>query len=436
MNLVSSLALLLASLANFSNIVDANYLNTYTINKLFIVKVEGVIGQGTASLVDEAIRRAENEGGAVVLLISTPGGELGAVLSIMQRIVRSQAPVIGFVYPDYSYAWSGGTYILLSTHIAAMTPHSVIGSCQPVAGTQPINESKILNALIKFFETVVEDRGRNATFAKLCIEKNLNLNGIEAKRYRVIDVVALDLNDLLTKVNGSVVEVGGKNVTLVVHSGAEVVYVEPRPLEWLQITLSDPTIASIIFFVALLLALAGLYGGEPISAIVGLSLMILVMATILPTPWYGIIVAIIGAVLILLDMFGGLHGAGALIGSVLVAIALLSTVGELWNQPLRIDITPILYGMIGSAVALVGFGVVASVRIFQALRRRPASEQLLQLIGAEGVSMDDIDEGGEGVVLVFGEYWRARALRRVRKGCRVRVVGSEDSKLVVEPVEC
>ena len=430
MSLVSSVVLLLASLASLSNT------ETYVVDKLFIVRIEGVIGQGTASLVDEAVRRAEDAGGAVMLLISTPGGELGAVLSIMQRIVRSQVPVIGFVYPDYSYAWSGGTYILLSTHIAAMTPHSVIGSCQPVAGAQPINESKILNALIKFFETVVEDRGRNSTFAKLCIEKNLNLNGVEAEKYRVIDLVASDLSDLLRKVNGSIVEVGGRNITVVVYSGAELEYVEPRPLEWLQIALSDPMIASIIFFVALLLALAGLYGGEPISAIIGLSLMILVMATVLPTPWYGIIVAVVGAVLILLDMFGGLHGAGALVGSVLVAIALLSTVGELWNQPLRIDVTPIIYGMVGSAVALVGFGVVASVRIFQVLRRRPASEQLLQLVGTEGMSVDDIDEGGEGTVLVFGEYWRAKALRKIRKGCRVRVVGNEDGKLIVEPIEC
>lgn len=175
------------------------FFQAYTASIIYVVEIDGVIGPYTLSQVQRAIALAERDSGIVVLLLSTPGGLADPTLQIMKEIGNSPAPVVGFVYPDYSYAWSAGTYILMSTHIAAMAPHTVIGSCQPIASGVPINESKTLNALIGYLETVAKSYGRNETFARQCITQNINLGAQDALRYRVIDLIATDLDDLVKK---------------------------------------------------------------------------------------------------------------------------------------------------------------------------------------------------------------------------------------------
>jgi membrane-bound serine protease (ClpP class) len=51
------------------------------------------------------------------------------------------------------------------------------------------------------------------------------------------------------------------------------------------------------------------------------------------------------------------------------------------------------------------------------------------LIGEVGIALSDLDN--EGKVAVHGEYWNARADRRIPQGERVRVVRVESLWLIV-----
>ena len=77
--------------------------------------------------------------------------------------------------PEGGKAWSAGTFILMGTDIAAMAPFTVIGSAQPVQisaeGTKPIEDEKIINALLKYSVTTASKHVRNETFAEEVIPK-------------------------------------------------------------------------------------------------------------------------------------------------------------------------------------------------------------------------------------------------------------------------
>ena len=163
----------------------------------------------------------------MILLLDTPGGGLTETTEILRLMEETKLPVIGYVYPEGAAAWSAGTLILQSSDVAAMAPHTIIGSAQPVrlsptGGTEPINDSKTTNAIVALIEEKARKYGRNTTAAKEFVVSNLNLNADEAKEYGVIEHIAASPEDLLSQINGSEL----KNTTLIT-SGAKVQYFQP-----------------------------------------------------------------------------------------------------------------------------------------------------------------------------------------------------------------
>ncbi len=416
------------------------FLHAYVVSSVYVVEINNVIGPYTLSQVQRAISLAEQNNGAVLLLLSTPGGLADVTLQIMREIGNSPVPVIGYVYPDYSYAWSAGTYILMSTHIAAMAPHTVIGSCQPIAGGTPINESKTLNALIGYLETVSKSYGRNGTFARLCITQNLNLGAEEALRQRVIDVIAIDINDLLKKINGTLVLLRNQKTQLIITS-TYMKRVEPTITETLQMWLSDPVVSSILSLLAFILLLAAFLTGHPAAVVAAIILLVISMFSFLPTAWLGLALIIMGAVLIMAEILIGMaaHGAVAGVGAVLLIIGFLSAYpanffsGELIHIK---DWWLIQLGLYIDIAIFLGFLSFVIYKIIILYKQRPPSEFLTSLKGVEGVAIDDIGPESPGFVKVFGEYWRAVSDTPVRKGCRIRVVETIGDMLKVEPLQC
>ncbi|MEM4437790.1 MAG: nodulation protein NfeD [Pyrobaculum sp.] len=416
------------------------FFQAYTASIIYVVEIDGVIGPYTLSQIQRAIALAERDSGIVVLLLSTPGGLADPTLQIMKEIGNSPAPVVGFVYPDYSYAWSAGTYILMSTHIAAMAPHTVIGSCQPIASGVPINESKTLNALIGYLETVAKSYGRNETFARQCITQNINLGAQDALRYRVIDLIATDLDDLVKKINGSEILLRNKREVVEIK---KVVYVrvEQTLLENLQRWISDPVVSSVLSLLAFILLLAAFLTGHPAAAAAAVVLLVISIFSFLPTAWLGLALIIMGAVLILIEILTGMaaHGAVAGVGAVLVIVGFLSA------YPANIFSGELIYikdwwliqlGLYINIAIFIGFLGLVIFKAISIHRKKPPSEFLTSLRGVEGVAIEDLSPEKVGFVKVLGEYWRAVATTQVKSGCRVRVLETRGEILVVEPVQC
>lgn len=409
----------------------------YYIKEIYIVTIDNTIGPYTVSQISRAIDAAERSSGAVLILLNTPGGLADSTLQAIQMIGASSAPVIGFVYPDYGYAWSGGTYILLSTHIAAMAPHTVIGSCQPIEGTTPINESKVLNAFASYLATVMASYGRNSSYAYLCVQQNINLNAEEALKYHVINFVANDIGQLLDEINGSIAILNGRKVVLYVQS-PQLVQIEPTFGEMLQAWLMDPVVESVLSLIALLVIIVALASGHPLAAALGVVLFLLSVLPYVSTGWVWIILFVMGVVLLFIGMFTGGYTHGLLegTGSILIILGFLSLFPpfQLRGQPVVIaDYWPLVGAAIALLVVLAGLVVFIAWKAVSIHLRKPVSEAFLTLQGVEGVAVEDISPNRPGYVIVMGEYWKAISEVPIRRGCRVRVVRT-GTPLVVEPV--
>jgi membrane-bound serine protease (ClpP class) len=169
--------------------------------RVLIVPISSEIARPTAELITRSIEEAKMGGARLIVYeLNTPGGELGSVTSIMNDFNNSPVPVMVWVTPSGAAAWSGGVYILMASHIAAMASGTTIGSAQPVSSAgEVLNESKYINALSGLMRDNARLHNRNETVAQEFVTQNVNLGPEEASRFHVIEFVADNMDNLLTQ---------------------------------------------------------------------------------------------------------------------------------------------------------------------------------------------------------------------------------------------
>lgn len=406
---------------------------------IIALKLDGTITSMSSEAVGEALKEAEALNTPLLLLLDTPGGNLDSTMKIIELIERAAVPVIGYVYPQGAKAWSAGTYILLSTHIAAMAPHTIIGSAQPVAynplgGTQPINDTKTINALTTFLVERARMHGRNETAAARFIKENLNLSAEEAKKMKVVEFVAGSIEDLLEMLDGVEVQTSAGPYRIKT-AGLTVVFWEPPPKLQILKVLSEPLISYILFIFGLYALIFGLtspgYGTEVIGAIcliLGLIGLGLTGAFI-----GGLILIALGAILLLAELltpgFGLLGGAGfacIIIGGLLLFPSLPSGPWLISTELLN----SILLTTIIVPLTIGAFFIFAAYKVIQARRRPPAVKGI---VGEVCIAVEDIPKGKVGLVRYGAEYWQATSDQDVTKGQKVRVIQKDGPILKVKP---
>jgi len=406
---------------------------------IIAVKLDGTITSMSSEVVGEALKEAEALNTPLLLLLDTPGGNLDATMKIIELIERAAVPVIGYVYPQGAKAWSAGTYILLSTHIAAMAPHTIIGSAQPVAynplgGTQPINDTKTINALTTFLVERARMHGRNETAAARFIKENLNLSAEEAKKMKVVEFVAGSIEDLLKMVDGVEVQTSAGPYRIKTAGLTVILWEPPLKLQIMKV-LSDPLISYILFIFGLYALIFGLttpgYGSEVIGAVclilglIGLGLTGVFIG--------GLILIALGAILLLAELltpgFGLLGGAGfacIIIGGLLLFPSLPS--GP-WLIPPEL-LNSILLTTIIVPLTIGAFFIFAAYKVIQARRRPPAVKGI---VGEVCIAVEDIPKGKVGLVRYGAEYWQATSDQDITKGQKVRVIQKDGPILKVKP---
>lgn len=173
--------------------------------EILYINIRGEIADSTENYVRNTLNVADYRGSRLILIsLNTPGGYVSSTANIMSLLDESEIPVVIFVEPFE--AISGGTYILMAGHIAVMKSGSQIGSCQPVDGTtgEPITDSKYVNYLTGLMTRHAWLHTRNETAAELFVKENLNLRADEALDSNVIDFIAENRQDLLSKLSSYV----------------------------------------------------------------------------------------------------------------------------------------------------------------------------------------------------------------------------------------
>lgn len=402
--------------------------------EVFLINVEGIINPAMANYIVKGVDRAEREGGCcLVIQLDTPGGLMDSMRTIVKRILSARIPVIVYVAPSGSRAGSAGVFITLAAHIAAMAPGTNIGAAHPVQmGEKKLSkemEKKIVNDAVAYIKTIAKQRGRNARWAEQAVRKSASITAKEALRLKVIDLVASSLEELLEKVDGRVVRLGGGEKVVLKTKGREVKEIKMSFRDRFLHTISNPNIA----YILLMLGIYGIFfelsnPGAILPGVIGGICLILAFFAfqMLPINYAGVALIILGIILFIAEVkitSYGLLSVGGIICIILGSIMLIESPA----QYLRISLGFILPVVIVSA----GFFLFALTMVLRAHRRRPTTGRE-GLIGKVGEAKEDLLP--EGVVEVQGELWKAEASEEVKAGERIQVVGVEGMKLKVRKI--
>ena len=395
------------------------------------LRIDGVVDPFIANYVEGGISSAADEDAAAVLItLDTPGGLDSSMREITQAILNSETPVIGYVSPQGARAASAGTFILLSTNIAAMAPATNVGAAQPVGLSGAVASEKAVNDAAEYIVSIAEQRDRNAEWAESAVRDAESVSAEQALELGVIDLIAPDVPTLLRDVDGTTVEVaGGETVTLDL-AGATVQQEDLGAFAGFLHALLDPNLAFVFFWLGLALIVAEFFIPGGVAGTLGVLMLVssLVALGMLPVQLIGVVLLVASVVFFVLELLHpgvGLPAVAGVISLVLGGLFLFDTsvpgVSVSW-----LVIVPV------AGFAVLFFLIV--VRKAMQLRHREVTTRDEQLVGAEGTVVQTLDP--TGVVKVAAEEWSARTVRGTpRRGDRVRVVKMEGLTLEVEPVE-
>ncbi|HEV2220670.1 MAG TPA: nodulation protein NfeD [Casimicrobiaceae bacterium] len=426
------------------------------------LQVDGIIGPAAAEYVQRGLARSARDGAQLVILqLDTPGGLDTSMREIVQAILASPVPVVGFVAPSGARAASAGTFILYACHVAAMAPGTNLGAASPVSigfgGPAPpspgptstpgsgstasdakspppgtdVHERKAMQDAAAYIRSLAQLRGRNADWGAKAVFDAASLSADEALSQRVVDLVANDQADLLRRIDGRKVATAGGERTLQL-AGAPIMVVSPDWRSALLATITDPS-------VAMILMLVGIYGlifefGHPGYVFPGVtgavSLLVALYALhLLPINYAGLALIALGIAFMVAEVFVpayGSLGTGGVVAFIVGATMLLDTDVPGFGVPLAL-IVPL-------ALVTAAF-VIVVVRLALRARRAPIASGVAMLVGAEGEMVDETGAAATGWATIRGETWQVRAGGHLARGQKIRVVAMEGILPCVAPVE-
>lgn len=403
--------------------------------KVLVLDISDSITPVSDDIVLDAISVAEGEGfEALIITLNTPGGGLDETFNIIESIDQTDVPVIGYVYPEGVKAWSAGTLILISTDIAAMAPHTIIGSAQPVeispTGIEPVEESKIVNAIVALAREKARMHGRNETVAEEFITKNLNLNAEAALDVGIIEFIAPTIEDLLMQVDGEVIK--GKTLST---SGAEIEHYTPSVRLSFMNIISNPLISSILMMLGIYGIVFGISNpgvGAEIFGIIAITLGLI--GTGFDVNIAAVFLLLVGIALLILELQApgfGVFGIAGMICLIAGSILLVPMSFPQFYTPA--DFQRSL--MIAVAAPTVVIGIVMVLAIYKVMEVRHRKPLVGEMIGDMAKTIDALEPGITGFVRHKGEYWKARADESIAEGENVEIIEKDGVVLVVKRVE-
>jgi membrane-bound serine protease (ClpP class) len=385
------------------------------------ITVQGVIGPPIAQFIVESLKKATDANGeALLILLDTPGGLDTSMREIIKAIMDAKIPVIVYVYPQGARAASAGAIILLASHVAAMAPGTNSGAAHPVSIGKDEKPDKVMMKKVvqdaeAYAKSIAKKRDRNVEWAGKAVTQSVSAAAEDALKMRVIDVVAVNVDDLLTKIDGKSVEVGDKKVTLKTKG------LKPKELEMsfkyrFLATISDPSVAYILMMLGFYGILFEIYSpGAIFPGVIGGICIILAFYAFsaIPISFAGLGQILLGIIFFILEIqvvsYGALSIAGVI--SIVLGSVMLVDLPAGW-----LTISWASIALVVGVTVLFFLGVLSYAIKAQLSKVRTGVEGL---IGEEGTATTDVREKGK--VRVHGELWNARSEEPIAEGERVIV---------------
>jgi membrane-bound serine protease (ClpP class) len=322
---------------------------------------------------------------------------------IIQRILRSEVPVVVYVWPSGGEAASAGTYIAYASHVAAMTPGTVIGSATPISGSGEDLDDDLRNKLIGNSVSKIREyailRDRNADWGERAVREGISASASEAVEMNIVDYSANDLDSLLEQINGREVPLQGGREVVLATAGAEVAYNDTTWVEDFLNLIANPNIA----FLLLSLGSLAIFIEILHPGVFGVLALIIAFfsLSVLPFNWAAVALIFFAFVLFGLELFvtsGGVLGIGGIVS--LIFGGLLLTSGSDSN----VSVSPFVIALVAAPIAALMLTVFVSII---RVRRMPPRMGITTVVGRTVVARSALTPAG--FVLMDGENWQAEA---------------------------
>ena len=297
---------------------------------------------------------------------------------------------------------------------------------EPLRGTA--TERKVIEDAVAYIRGLAERHGRNADWAESAVREAVSLTSTDALEKNVIDLVAENLEDLLSQAHGREVKVGDLMVTLDVE-GARIEIIEQDWRSRFLGVITNPTLAFMLLMVGVYgLILEGSNPGALVPGVIGgISLLLALYAfQILPVNFAGLALMILGFLLIAVELFVpsfGILGIGGIAAVVFGSIILFDTdvPGFMVNT-----------GLIAAMGLFAALTFAAVIYLVTRSHRNPRVTGNESLVGREAESISDFSNG-RGRVHIEGEDWSAHGDDSIRKGDPVTIEAADGLTLKVKP---
>ncbi len=385
-----------------------------------VVTFNIAVDQGAADYVQKAAQGAISNNYDMIIVMNTPGGQLGDMTSIVASVQSVQAHGLSvYTYvPVNAMAASAGSYIALSTNAIYMGNGSFIGPSTPyiIGGTQS-EQQHVQNAMVAYIQSLAAANHYNVSAAINMAQNNTAYDAPTASSIGLVTGLAQTFQSFL-----SLVGIGSSQL----HYFNEPIY--DSFLSFISNSLVDG-LFMVVGFIALAIDMLHRTIFLTVAAAVLIALGFL-GAELIGAPVVAILLLVLAAILIFIELKAG-HGifvtGGVIVG--LVGTWLLAGNSSGYSpSPYGL----FSYGLMGLVGGILVIGFIYLAKIRKVLMSQPKLVDPKRVEGMEGRMVTDVMPGKEGVCVIGSEDWTCVSATPISHGRTVRVVEYTEGKVRVE----
>ncbi len=414
--------------------INTSALSQSQTQTVLLLDIEGVINPFTARYLDRVVSMAPTTNAELIVIqLNTPGGLESSMREMVQTILDSPIPVVVYVTPAGARASSAGLFILMAGDIAAMAPTTNVGAATPVAMGGEIDDvmsEKSISDAAALVRGLAETHGRNVDWVETAVRESSSLSAREALDENVIDILAVDLDDLLSQLDGRTVR--GEPLSL----AAPIIQEERMNfVERFYHIITEPNIAYLLLSLGTLFLLAEL--SDPglsvagIGAVVSFIIGFMALGS-LPVNWAAVgllVISVIMFVVALLTDTEVVVTVAGLVPFILGSLLLFTPFRP--ETPIIPELRVSLWLIIFMAVLIVFFSLIVLRAVLNAMKLPPqmGGDRFVGLVGEAVTSLSP-----DGEVKIQQQNWSATSIDGdVEQGHKVRVVSVKGVRLLVTP---
>lgn len=409
--------------------------------RIYAIHVSGVISSLTSSKVIETLRTAErNHATALLLVIDSPGGTEAAVQEITRAFLSATVPVIVYVNGDpKAEALSGALFITLAGNIAAVGPNTKIGAGNPESlrvNPSTSEQQQHLSQTLQFATNIAAARKRNVNALTAVITNNDELTADQAQAQGLIDMIAPNIEGLLSQVNGQQVQTLAGPVTIQ-SENARIVWQKSSWHARILQQITDPNVAYILFSLGALLLIIELF--NPGRLIAGVPAIICLAAAFvafgnMPVSWFAVGLMVIAFLFLIRELFTPKFTPLGPLGILLYLVGSYTLYRPVHETSAIVPAVRVTWWVILASTVVICVAMVIMMRLNARARGQGLPPYFATLVGTDAVVSKALRP--RGLVNLHGQEWPAISDGQdVAAGERVRIASISGNVLHVMPYE-